>query len=123
MDFSISAIELKNLFLSNASKCKREVRQILWRLGQVEKVGEWINAEETLLKKPLTPYIQVDEITLTLDPFKRMYALVARWQKSFVKWMDGNFSSLDSEVTESEVDEMSRELFKISKGVCTYCTY
>ena len=68
------------------------------------------------MKKPLTPYIQVDEILATLDPFKRMYSLVLKWQRSYALWMDGNFANLNSEETESEVDEISRELFKISKG-------
>ena len=82
----------------------------------------WINAEEVLGKKPPTPYTQIDEILATLDPFKRMYSLVLKWQKSYLLWMDGSFGNLNSEDTEAEVDEISRELFKISKGfqVCSY---
>ena len=76
----------------------------------------WINAEETLMKKPPTSYIQLDEILATLDPFKRMYSLVLKWQRCNALWMDGSFNTLNSEETEAEVDEICRELFKISKG-------
>nr|KAG5708500.1 hypothetical protein BaRGS_026227 [Batillaria attramentaria] len=81
----------------------------------VVKVQRRIAEEEALFKYPISVYPDVEEITSSLDPFLRLFNVVLKWQRAEKKWMDGMFLELNSEAIEAEVDEYTRELYKIQK--------
>lgn len=71
--------------------------------------------EEIQFKMGKTEYPQLDVIRTAIDPYFRLFSTVRKWQISEKKWMDGSFLELNSEKVEAEVEEYSREIFKIKK--------
>ncbi|XP_063405511.1 dynein axonemal heavy chain 12-like isoform X3 [Mytilus trossulus] len=92
-----------------------DVRVVQKRLQDVQEQITWINKEEALYKYPISTYPDVNDITVAVDPFQRLFNVVLRWQKAEKKWMDGAFLDLDAEQVDGEVDEFSREIYKIQK--------
>ncbi|PVD24358.1 hypothetical protein C0Q70_14839 [Pomacea canaliculata] len=93
----------------------QDVVKVQRRISDLQEQIEWINKEEALFKYPITTYPDVEEITSSLDPFMRLFNVVLKWQRAEKKWMDGMFLELNSEAIEAEVDEYTRELYKIQK--------
>lgn len=93
----------------------QDVVKVQRRIAEVQEQIVWINKEEALFKYPISVYPDVDEITTSLDPFLRLFNVVLKWQRAEKKWMDGMFLELNSEAIEGEVDEYTRELYKIQK--------
>jgi dynein heavy chain len=71
--------------------------------------------EEAQFRMAKTEYPQLDAIKTAVDPYYRLFTTVRKWQISEKKWMDGSFLDLNSEKVETEVEEYSREIFKIKK--------
>jgi hypothetical protein len=71
--------------------------------------------EEAQFRLPKSEYPQLDVIKTAVDPYYRLFTTVRKWQITEKKWMDGSFLDLNSEKVETEVDEFSREVFKIKK--------
>ncbi|XP_077977539.1 dynein axonemal heavy chain 12-like [Glandiceps talaboti] len=92
-----------------------DVRAVQKRVADAQESIGYINKEETLYKWDKTNYPEVDEITLSIEPYQRLFALVVKWQRADKKWMDGAFLELNSEAIEGEVDEFWREIYKITK--------
>ena len=54
------------------------------------------------------------------DTFTDEYFIVVyRWQKTEKRLMDGGFLELNAEETEAEVEEFSREMYKLTKVFTT----
>lgn len=59
-----------------------DVRVVQKRLQDVQEQITWINKEEALYKYPVTTYPDVNDITVAVDPFQRLFNVVLRWQKA-----------------------------------------
>lgn len=59
-----------------------DVRVVQKRLQDVQEQITWINKEEALYKYPITTYPDVNDITVAVDPFQRLFNVVLRWQKA-----------------------------------------
>eukprot|EP00105_Crassostrea_gigas_P043640 XP_019927788.1 PREDICTED: dynein heavy chain 12, axonemal isoform X3 [Crassostrea gigas] len=94
----------------------QDVRAVQKRLADVQDQISFINKEEHLFKYPISTYsADVDEITNQVEPFYRLFNIVLKWQKAEKKWMDGAFMDLDAEQVEAEVDEYTRDIYKVQK--------
>ncbi|KAL8620603.1 hypothetical protein ACOMHN_017884 [Nucella lapillus] len=93
----------------------QDVVKVQRRIAEVQEQIVWINKEEALFKYPVSTYPDVNDISGQLDPFMRLFNVVLKWQRAEKKWMDGMFLELGSEAIEAEVDEYTRELYKIQK--------
>ena len=78
------------------------------KLKELQKTTGWINQEENQLKYPVTLFPEMAEIGSYIDPYVRLYCSIANWRKCMKRWLDGDFSLLNSEVIENQTDEMSR---------------
>ena len=65
-----------------------------------------INREEELFKWEQTTYPAIDIISNDLEPYQTLFNNIARWQKQNKRWMDGEFTTLNSEAISSELDEL-----------------
>jgi len=93
----------------------QDVKSVQKKITEVENEIEWINQEENQFRMAKTEYPQLDLIRNAVDPYFRLFTTVRKWQISEKKWMDGSFLDLNSEKVEGEVEEYSREIFKIKK--------
>ncbi|KAL5014779.1 hypothetical protein ScPMuIL_009049 [Solemya velum] len=93
----------------------QDVRVLQKRLAETRDQIEWINKEELLYKYPVSQFPDVEEITSSVDPFMRLFTVVLKWQKAEKKYMDGAFLELDAENVDAEVDEYTRDIYKIQK--------
>ena len=59
-----------------------DVRTVQKRLSDVVDQIQWIHREESLYKRPLTEYPDVEDIGSSLDLFYRLFYVVGRWQKA-----------------------------------------
>ena len=57
-----------------------------------------------MFKWDLTTYPDVDFITVSIEPYQRLFSVVVKWIRSEKKWMDGEFLELDAEGIEAEVE-------------------
>ena len=121
--------------LNMMAEYSQDVKQIQRKIVEIESEIEWINQvrrpmhssfslltpvssalqEEIQFRMPRSEYPQLELIKIAVDPFYRLFTTVRKWQISEKKWMDGSFLDLNSEKVEAEVEEYSRELFKIRK--------
>ena len=59
-----------------------DVRAVQKRLSDVQEQIVWINKEEVLYKFQVTQFPEVDEISITIDPFMKLFQVVSKWQRS-----------------------------------------
>ncbi|CAH1783738.1 unnamed protein product, partial [Owenia fusiformis] len=93
----------------------QDVRAVQKRLVDAQEQIEWVNKEELLYKYPVSVYPDVEEITLAVEPFTKLFNVVLKWQRAEKKWMDGAFLDLDAEQVEGELDEYWRDVYKVQK--------
>ncbi|XP_070559445.1 dynein axonemal heavy chain 12-like isoform X2 [Ptychodera flava] len=92
-----------------------DVRAVQKRVNDAQESISTINKEEALYKWDKTNYPEVDEITVGIEPYQKLFGMVVKWQRAEKKWMDGSFLELNSEAIEGEADEFWREIYKITK--------
>jgi len=72
------------------------------------------NKEEAVYKWKLSVYPKRKELLSQLEPYHNLYGTTVNFQKSFKKWMDGNFSELDPDTIEQLVMGYKRDIYKAS---------
>ncbi|ORX42989.1 hypothetical protein BCR36DRAFT_361700 [Piromyces finnis] len=72
------------------------------------------NKEEAVYKWKLSVYPKRKELLSQLEPYHNLYGTTVNFQKSFKKWMDGNFGELDPENVEQLVMGYKRDIYKAS---------
>ncbi|XP_029912440.1 dynein heavy chain 12, axonemal [Myripristis murdjan] len=92
-----------------------DVKTVQKLLRDAEEAIVFINKEETLFKLDQTCYPEVEVIKESIEPYQKLFGLVLKWQRNEKRWMDGSFLDLNGESMQVEVEEFSREIYKILK--------
>ncbi|KAM8930418.1 dynein axonemal heavy chain 12 [Pelodytes ibericus] len=92
-----------------------DVRTVQKRIADAEESIMFINKEEALYKWDLTTYPHLDALKANIEPYQKIFAVIAKWQRTEKKWMDGAFLDLNGESMEAEVDDFFREVYKMIK--------
>lgn len=71
--------------------------------------------EETMYKVPLSTFPEVEQIKTEVEPFLKLFQTVLKFQKADKKWLYGNFRELNAEAIEAELDEYTRDVYKVQK--------
>jgi dynein heavy chain len=74
-----------------------------------------INYQEGLFGWPKTKFNHVGQMVNSLDPFLKLWTIVSNFSTSYTKWMGGPFSGLDPEKIETDVGDMYRNIYKLTK--------
>jgi dynein heavy chain len=74
-----------------------------------------INAEEELLEWEATLFPQLQQMTILLDPYDKLWRTVADFTTKYEAWMNGPFLDLDAEVIEEDIGNMWRLMYKLTK--------
>lgn len=59
-----------------------DVRSVQKRITECLVDIQWVNKEEGLFNMPPTEFPEVEEISIALDPFQRLFSVVQKWQKA-----------------------------------------
>ncbi|PAA47942.1 hypothetical protein BOX15_Mlig003862g8 [Macrostomum lignano] len=97
------------------SQYVQDVNKVQQRLDTARADSEWINKEEQLYKYPVTPFPDIDDLTNLMQPFLSIFKNTFRYLNKENQWLKGEFLALDAERIAEEVDEISREIFRVSK--------
>ncbi|XP_057312411.1 dynein axonemal heavy chain 12-like isoform X2 [Hydractinia symbiolongicarpus] len=93
----------------------KDVQSVQKKVAELVETIDFINVEEDLFKWEQTTYPDIEFITISIEPYQKLFSTVVKWQRCEKKWMDGAFLELDAEGIESEVDEFSRDVYKMVK--------
>ncbi|XP_025071356.1 dynein heavy chain 12, axonemal, partial [Alligator sinensis] len=92
-----------------------DMRALQKRIQEADEAVAFINKEERLFKWELTEYPVLENLKVNIEPYQKLFGLILKWQRTEKRWMDGAFLDLNGEIMESEIDEVFRELYKMSK--------
>lgn len=68
-----------------------------------------------MYKVPLSTFPEVEQIKTEVEPFLKLFQTVLKFQKADKKWLYGNFRELNAEAIEAELDEYTRDVYKVQK--------
>ncbi|XP_019392438.1 PREDICTED: dynein heavy chain 12, axonemal [Crocodylus porosus] len=92
-----------------------DMRALQKRIQEADEAVAFINKEERLFKWELTEYPVLENLKVNTEPYQKLFGLILKWQRTEKRWMDGAFLDLNGEIMESEIDEVFRELYKMSR--------
>ncbi|XP_032050232.1 dynein heavy chain 12, axonemal [Aythya fuligula] len=92
-----------------------DVRALQKRIQEADETVAHINKEETLFKWKLSDFPLLSNLKVDIEPYQKLFQLILKWQQTQKRWMDGAFLELNGEVMEAEIDDFSREIYKMSK--------
>ncbi|KAF7662821.1 hypothetical protein LDENG_00225550 [Lucifuga dentata] len=92
-----------------------DVRTAQKLIQEAEDMIDVINKEETLFNLEQTSYPETEVIKESVEPYRKLFGLMLKWQRTETRWLDGSFQELNGESMEGEVDEFFRETYKMLK--------
>ncbi|XP_021265333.1 dynein heavy chain 12, axonemal [Numida meleagris] len=92
-----------------------DLRALQKRIQEADEIVAFIHKEETLLKWKLSDFPLLSNLKTEIEPCQKLFHLILKWQRTEKRWMDGAFLELNGEIMEAELDEFSREIYKMSK--------
>uniref|UniRef100_A0A8C3L4P8 Dynein axonemal heavy chain 12 n=1 Tax=Chrysolophus pictus TaxID=9089 RepID=A0A8C3L4P8_CHRPC len=92
-----------------------DLRALQKRIQEADDTVAFIHKEETLLKWKLSDFPLLSSLKIEVEPYQKLFHLILKWQRTEKRWMDGDFLELNGEIMEAELDEFSREIYKMSK--------
>ncbi|XP_014255049.1 dynein heavy chain 3, axonemal isoform X1 [Cimex lectularius] len=84
-------------------------------LNEDKAMADAINTEELLLDFELSPFLLLEQMLTTIEPYDKLWHTVLHFHENYDKWYYGSFMSLHAESVSEEVDLMWRTLYKLSK--------
>ncbi|XP_071052042.1 dynein axonemal heavy chain 3 isoform X2 [Onthophagus taurus] len=91
------------------------VETIVARLMEDKAEALEINEEEQLLDFDPSPFMNLQEMIATIEPFDRLWHTVASFHDNYDIWFYGPFKELDADQIKDDVENMWRTLYKLSK--------
>ncbi|XP_065826535.1 dynein axonemal heavy chain 3-like isoform X2 [Oscarella lobularis] len=120
-DYSKEIENYKNYDLQMTKK-PDEVSNVVFRLDamaekltKAEETAQDINKEEELLNWDVTPFPQLQQMSVLKDPYSKLWHTVAEHQEKNDNWLNGPFLNLDAEVIDEEIGNMWRLMYKLTK--------
>uniref|UniRef100_A0A669P0P7 Dynein axonemal heavy chain 12 n=1 Tax=Phasianus colchicus TaxID=9054 RepID=A0A669P0P7_PHACC len=92
-----------------------DLRALQKRIQEADDTVAFIHKEETLLKWKLSDFPLLSSLKTEVEPYQKLFHLILKWQRTEKRWMDGAFLELNGEIMEAELDEFSREIYKMTK--------
>uniref|UniRef100_A0A663MA95 Dynein axonemal heavy chain 12 n=1 Tax=Athene cunicularia TaxID=194338 RepID=A0A663MA95_ATHCN len=92
-----------------------DLRALQKCIQEADEIVAVINKEEALLKWQLSDFPLLNDLKAEIEPYRKLFHLILKWQRTEKRWMDGTFLELDGESMEAEVDEFYREIYKVSR--------
>ncbi|KAI4456226.1 dynein heavy chain family protein [Holotrichia oblita] len=91
------------------------VETLVQRLQEDKEEAAQINEEEQLLDFDPSPFMNLQKMLATVDPFDRLWHTVLKFHEDYDKWFYGPFKELDADEVKDEVENMWRTLYKLAK--------
>ncbi|XP_041362756.1 dynein heavy chain 3, axonemal-like isoform X2 [Gigantopelta aegis] len=107
----------KKEFLS-VDEMKSNVDQLAQLHINLEKARddlEKINEEETLLEWEMSSFPQLQQMFVMKDPYEKLWTTAYNFHLKHDQWLNGPFVNLNAEEIDSEVSDMWRTMYKLTK--------
>uniref|UniRef100_A0A8D0KPK5 Dynein heavy chain linker domain-containing protein n=1 Tax=Strix occidentalis caurina TaxID=311401 RepID=A0A8D0KPK5_STROC len=92
-----------------------DLRALQKCIQEADETVALINKEEALLEWQLSDFPLLNDLKVEIEPYRKLFHLILKWQRTEKRWMDGTFLELNGESMEAEVDEFYREIYKVSR--------
>eukprot|EP00048_Salpingoeca_helianthica_P012902 m.192947 g.192947 ORF g.192947 m.192947 type:complete len:4011 (+) comp15437_c5_seq118:82-12114(+) len=93
----------------------RTLETLKANIEEAKKEAEAINREQELLEWEQTNFTQISHVTMTAEPFEKLWMSAAQFNTQRDRWFDGPFLSLDAEAVSEELGTMWRVVYKLIK--------
>ncbi|GJQ73710.1 DNAH3 [Trypoxylus dichotomus] len=91
------------------------VEGLVQKLQEDKEEAAQINEEEQLLDFDPSPFMNLQKMLTTVDPFDKLWHTVLKFHEDYDKWFYGPFKELDADEVKDEVENMWRTLYKLAK--------
>lgn len=96
--------------------CVETIEEIVQKLQEDKQEADQINEEEQLLDIDPSPFMNLQQMLTTVDPYDKLWHTVYNFHESYDKWYYGPFAELDADQVKEEVEGMWRVLYKLAKA-------
>ncbi|XP_034243583.1 dynein heavy chain 3, axonemal isoform X2 [Thrips palmi] len=103
------------LTMEEMEESAASINDIQEKLFEDKVIANEINEEEGLLEFELTPFSNLNNMLVVVEPFHRLWHTVLNFHKQYDKWYYGPFLHLDAEQIAEEVEATWRTLYKLAK--------
>lgn len=79
------------------------------------KQADSINEEQRLLEWTVTPFPQIEQTAIFLEPYDRMWRMAQQFFNSMEEWLNGPLAELSAEAIEEELGQHFRNAYKLTK--------
>ncbi|KAK6624385.1 hypothetical protein RUM44_011244 [Polyplax serrata] len=103
------------LTMEEMTEAVEGVESLVKKLKNDKKEAESINEEEQLLEWEITPFMNLGNMLLGVEPYQQLWRTVYDWHINNDKWYYGPFKGLDDSEIRDEVEAVWRLLYKLAK--------
>jgi dynein heavy chain, axonemal len=97
------------------SRNVRVLETLRANMEEAKKEADGINREQELLGWEVTNFTQIAHVSMTAEPFEKLWSAAAQFNTQRDRWFDGPFLSLDAEAVSEELGTMWRVVYKLIK--------
>ncbi|XP_062507706.1 dynein axonemal heavy chain 3-like [Corticium candelabrum] len=95
--------------------CVALLNSLTEKLEDARQTAQEINTEEELLEWEATPFPQLQQMSILMDPYNKLWRTVFDFTTKNETWMNGSFLDLDAEEIEEDIGNMWRLMYKLTK--------
>lgn len=118
LNLQADVAKLKDLTkLKDAAKNAETVRRLRQVLSQSEEKARLFNSREGLFNSNPTEYGELNELSKIFEPFHDLWDSADKWLSNKENWTHGPFLELDSDLVESSVNVLLKNLNKSAKSL------
>lgn len=103
------------LTMEEMEQAVEEIEHISRTMANIRKEAEEINEEEGLLDMELSPYMELQTMSSTVDTFDRLWHTALDFHRNYDRWFYGPFVGLDADQVREDTDDTWRTLYKLSR--------
>ncbi|XP_011502202.1 PREDICTED: dynein heavy chain 3, axonemal [Ceratosolen solmsi marchali] len=101
------------LSMSEIIAATNEIENLSDEMREIEKEGEAINIEESLLDLDISPYLTIASMSSIVNTFDQLWHGILDFNKNYDNWMYAPFRSLDATKIKEQTDSTWRMLYKL----------
>lgn len=96
--------------------CVHAIEDIVQKLQEDKQEADAINEEEQLLDIDPSPFMNLQQMLTTVEPYNKLWHTVNNFYECYDKWYYGPFAGLDADQIREDVESMWRVLYKLAKA-------
>ncbi|XP_044007935.1 dynein axonemal heavy chain 3 [Aphidius gifuensis] len=95
----------------------KEIDQLSAMMIEIKNESLQINQEEVLLDIEKTSYLTINDMSITVDTFDKLWHTVFNFHNNYEKWYYGSFANLNADEIREEIDNSWKILYKLGRSL------